>query len=57
MDTLRGLKENVTIGNLIPAGTGLSAYRNLRVYGEGEGEEVEDMLVREMPAQESMQTA
>ena len=57
MDTLRGLKENVTIGNLIPAGTGLSRYRNLRVYGEGEGEEVEDMLVREVPVQESMQTA
>ena len=57
VDTLRGLKENVTIGNLIPAGTGLSRYRNLRVYGEGEGEEVEDLLVREVPVQESMQTA
>lgn len=26
MDQLRGLKENVIIGNLIPAGTGFSAY-------------------------------
>jgi len=42
VDYLRGLKENVTIGNLIPAGTGLNRYRNLRVYGEDE--EVKDLL-------------
>ena len=28
---LRGLKENVIIGKLIPAGTGLERYRNIRV--------------------------
>jgi DNA-directed RNA polymerase subunit beta' len=30
-DPLIGLKENVILGKLIPAGTGLSRYRNLRV--------------------------
>ncbi|MEU0313973.1 DNA-directed RNA polymerase subunit beta' [Nocardioides sp. NPDC006273] len=30
-DSLRGLKENVIIGKLIPAGTGLERYRNIKV--------------------------
>jgi DNA-directed RNA polymerase subunit beta' len=30
-DPLMGLKENVIIGQLIPAGTGLSKYRNVSV--------------------------
>jgi|UniRef100_UPI004048F6C3 DNA-directed RNA polymerase subunit beta' len=30
-DPLLGLKENVIIGKLIPAGTGLARYRNIRV--------------------------
>jgi DNA-directed RNA polymerase subunit beta' len=30
-DSLLGLKENVIIGKLIPAGTGISRYRNVRV--------------------------
>ena len=34
-DTLSGLKENVIIGKLIPAGTGLDIYKNIEVeYGE-----------------------
>jgi len=28
-DDLKGLKENIVIGKLIPAGTGVSAYRNI----------------------------
>ena len=31
VDLLRGLKENVIMGRLIPAGTGLARYRNLRL--------------------------
>ncbi|AJE02527.1 DNA-directed RNA polymerase subunit beta' [Geobacter pickeringii] len=31
VDSLRGLKENVIMGRLIPAGTGLSRYRNLKL--------------------------
>jgi DNA-directed RNA polymerase subunit beta' len=30
-DPLLGLKENVIIGKLIPAGTGMSRYRNIRL--------------------------
>jgi DNA-directed RNA polymerase subunit beta' len=33
VDNLIGLKENVIIGRLIPAGTGMESYRNLRVQG------------------------
>lgn len=31
VDPLLGLKENVIIGKLIPAGTGMSRYRNIKV--------------------------
>jgi len=34
VDYLRGLKENVIIGHLIPAGTGIRQYRNLKLYNE-----------------------
>jgi DNA-directed RNA polymerase subunit beta' len=34
VDYLRGLKENVIIGHLIPAGTGLSIYRRVRLEAE-----------------------
>jgi DNA-directed RNA polymerase subunit beta' len=33
-DGLRGLKENVIIGHLIPAGTGMRAYRNLKLFDD-----------------------
>ena len=36
-DRLLGLKENVIIGKLIPAGTGMRRYKNVKVdYGENE---------------------
>ena len=35
-DNLMGLKENVIIGHLIPAGTGLEIYRNIKVKDEEE---------------------
>jgi DNA-directed RNA polymerase subunit beta' len=34
VDSLRGLKENVIMGRLIPAGTGLARYRNLKLVAE-----------------------
>ena len=34
VDTLRGLKENVIIGHLIPAGNGMKKYRNVKLYDE-----------------------
>ncbi len=36
VDELRGLKENVIMGRLIPAGTGLSAYKKLDFVAEGQ---------------------
>ena len=36
IDPLLGLKENVIIGKLIPAGTGMSRYRNIRIKRLGE---------------------
>ena len=36
VDHLRGLKENVIMGRLIPAGTGLEVYRNFRLLTEVE---------------------
>jgi len=32
VDHLRGLKENVIIGHLIPAGTGIKNYKNVQLY-------------------------
>ncbi len=37
-DELLGLKENVIMGHLIPAGTGFRAYRNIEVVKEGTAE-------------------
>ena len=39
MDYLRGLKENVIMGRLIPAGTGLEHYRNIKLLTEPPAEE------------------
>jgi DNA-directed RNA polymerase subunit beta' len=33
-DSLHGLKENVIIGHLIPAGTGMKGYSNIRLLDE-----------------------
>ena len=33
-DSLRGLKENVIIGHLIPAGTGIKKYKNVKLFDE-----------------------
>ena len=40
IDYLRGLKENVIVGRLIPAGTGLDLYRNIKIAGEDAVEEI-----------------
>jgi len=48
VDYLRGLKENVIMGRLIPAGTGMEYYRNVDVdrdetIGEAEREDLEEL--------------
>src|SRR5881296_3882259 len=67
IDYLRGLKEIVIMGRLIPAGTGLEFYRNVELISEEPepvlGEEVppelelaEDMGSEEQPQQERLTT-
>jgi DNA-directed RNA polymerase subunit beta' len=52
VDSLRGLKENVIMGRLIPAGTGLARYRNLKLsVAEPEKPEVEEELPEEEMAE------
>lgn len=46
IDPLLGLKENVIIGKLIPAGTGMTRYRSIKINTETENEEKE--LVNEI---------
>ena len=33
-DSLRGLKENVVIGHMIPAGTGMRKYRDMKLFNQ-----------------------
>ena len=42
-DDLMGLKENVIIGKLIPAGTGMQKYQNIHINTEKELEQVADI--------------
>jgi DNA-directed RNA polymerase subunit beta' len=48
-DYLRGLKENVIMGRLIPAGTGLPEYRDLGVQIDAPEEEFEEEREAETP--------
>ena len=41
-DHLLGLKENVIIGKIIPAGTGMARYRNIEPQAVNEVELIED---------------
>lgn len=43
VDYLRGLKENVIMGRLIPAGTGMEYYRNIRLTEEIVPEEIVEL--------------
>ncbi|MBO8142608.1 MAG: DNA-directed RNA polymerase subunit beta' [Firmicutes bacterium] len=52
VDPLVGLKENVIIGKLIPAGTGMSRYRHIRVM-PAEGAQPVDAQEAEEPLAES----
>ena len=46
-DKLLGLKENVIIGKLIPAGTGLSKYRAVEIEDMGDGNAEPEIIVTE----------
>jgi DNA-directed RNA polymerase subunit beta' len=48
VDTLKGLKENVIVGHLIPAGTGLRAYEKIIV---GSQEEYDKLMASKREAE------
>ena len=55
VDPLIGLKENVIIGKLIKAGTGMGRYRSLKVYDPDAPEEgiEEEIVTEEVAAEEA----
>lgn len=64
VDPLIGLKENVLIGKLIPAGTGMKRYRNVKLdTGDGNidmsevtGEETGDFEEADATVEETVNT-
>ena len=48
VDNLRGLKENVIVGRLIPAGTGFKVHQRVRIAGEDEPDKMVDKMVPEV---------
>ena len=54
VDPLEGLKENVIIGKLIPAGTGMSQYQNAEYVLNGKSDVAEDteVVYEEEPEEE-----
>ncbi len=50
IDELQGLKENVVIGHLIPAGTGMSLYRDVRLVGDSD--EFANLVKEEAPVED-----
>ena len=53
VDYLRGLKENVIMGRLIPAGTGMEYYRRVKIAGEEIEEEA--LAEAEQPIPEGLE--
>ncbi len=49
IDYLRGLKENVIMGRLIPAGTGMEYYRNVDIERDETLDQVRDRDLEEFP--------
>ena len=47
IDHLRGLKENVVMGRLIPAGTGVPVYKELGLRFDADAESAD--FIRERP--------
>ena len=55
IDPLVGLKENVIIGKLIPAGTGINRYRDVKI--EVESEEIPEYDLDEIVEEDAVQQA
>jgi DNA-directed RNA polymerase subunit beta' len=57
IDQLRGFKENVIMGHLIPAGSGFPLYKNIRPVKLGEEISVEDALGANLLGMQEEKTA
>ncbi len=59
VDRLTGLKENVIIGHLIPAGTGIRSYRHMRLFDENmeDLDETVNRILEERRQQEALEEA
>ena len=49
IDYLRGLKENVIMGRLIPAGTGMEYYRNVEIERDETIDQARERELDEFP--------
>ena len=49
IDYLRGLKENVIMGRLIPAGTGMAFYRNVDIDRDESVDQARERELDEFP--------
>jgi len=49
VDYLRGLKENVIMGRLIPAGTGMEYYRNVDIERDESIDQARERDLEEFP--------
>ena len=56
-DDLLGLKENVIIGKLIPAGTGMKRYQDVTIKVEGEDEKTVEEEINESKQAEKQENA
>ena len=54
-DNLIGLKENVIIGKLIPAGTGMKRYQEIKIEVEGESEQIQEEQQPETEVKEKIE--
>ena len=59
-DGLHGIKENVAIGHMIPAGTGIRNYRNVKLFDEGDTDldvQMEEILEKRRLEKEAEQNS
>ena len=59
-DYLRGLKENVIIGHMIPAGTGIKQYRDMKLFTEDQSDldaHVQEVLEQRRKEKEAEEAA
>ena len=57
IDHLIGLKENITLGKLIPAGTGMSCYRDLKIKPNMADPEVAEIIEEQQRERQAWEEA